>query len=346
MDFREEQRWRQVVWTGLRRLRHVFVHEPALAAGDSYWTLRLLKDYDTTLGERIRWKWVSVLDELAARGWTPPGDSLLDWGCGPGTAARAVLARWPEALRLVRLFDRSEGAYEFAVENVRREHPGVKTSGQGPAPLVLVSHVLNELTESGEQELLERLKSADSVIWVEPGTREHSRRLIRIREHFRGVFHAVAPCTHDLPCGMLDPLNETHWCHHFARPPPHVFHHAGWSRVAKELGIDVGSVPYSYLVLDKRDPPAPRAGWSRRIGYPRIYKGMAKVLDCSEAGVAERPVMQKINRPYFHDLKKGRVPTLQKWLRDERRITGVEPFGWTPPVRRASAAEPDDEASD
>jgi hypothetical protein len=326
MDFREEQRWRQVVWPGLRRLRHVFLHEPESAAGGSYWTPRLLKDYDLVLGERIRWKWNAVLEELVARGWTPPGDSLHDWGCGPGVAARAVAAHWPQALRVVRFSDRSELAVEYAGENLRREHPELRVGPAGPAPLLVVSHVLNELPEGAEQELLERLSSATAVIWVEPGTREHSRRLVRIRERLRGVFQAVAPCTHDEPCGLLAPEAERHWCHHFARPPRPVFHHAGWSRAAKELGLDIGVVPYSYLVLDKRPPPPPREGWSRRLGHARLYKGVSKVLDCSAAGLRECSVLQRMDRRYFHDLKKHRVPSLQAWRWQNGRIVGVEVF--------------------
>jgi hypothetical protein len=342
MDPREVQRWRQVNWEALRRLRHVFVHEPAVAAEGSYWSPKLLSDYDMTLGERIRWKWDDVLRGLAAQGWAPPGDSFLDWACGTGVASRALLAQWPGVFRLVRLFDRSEHAHTFAGAAVRRQDAQVKLTGQGHAPLVVVSHVLNELSTEDEVALVERLRSATSVIWVEPGTREHSRRLIAIREQLRGQFHMVAPCTHDHLCGMLVPENERHWCHHFAPSPGYVHQHGGWSRVTRELKIDISSVPYSYLVLDKRDPPAGRAGWSRRIGHARVYKGMAKILDCSAEGVREVPFMQRNDKAFYQDLRKSRAPTLMEWQRDTRgRAIGVRFPGAQPTAQAGDSVEPE-----
>ncbi|MEI9898477.1 MAG: hypothetical protein WDN28_32635 [Chthoniobacter sp.] len=88
-----------------------------------------------------------------------------------------------------------------------------------------------------------------------------------MRERLRDTFTPIAPCTHNVRCGMLTVKNAPHWCHHFARPPSAIFQDARWADFGKEIGIDLRSVPYSFLVL-ARTPSMP-AGFSRVIGEPR-----------------------------------------------------------------------------
>src|SRR5207244_1564733 len=103
-----------------------------------------------------------------------------------------------------------------------------------------------------------------------------SRRLIAIREELLGPFHVVAPCPHQGRCGLLAPGNERHWCHHFAEPPAEAFQSADWRRFSTELGIDLRSLPVSFLVLDRAMPkPSPGA---RQVGRSRRYKGYTTYL--------------------------------------------------------------------
>jgi ribosomal protein RSM22 (predicted rRNA methylase) len=172
--------------------------------------------------------------------------------------------------------------------------------------------------------LLGAARRAAEIIWVEAGTHADSRRLISVREELRAEFDIVAPCTHAARCGMLAPEAAAHWCHHFANAPSEASRDARWAQFARELGIDMRSLPYSFLVLVRRGANAePANGYSRIIGRPRDEKGHFDVLSCGEAGIEEL-VLQKRDVPDLSkQLRKGRAEPVQRWTRDERRITGA-----------------------
>jgi hypothetical protein len=266
----------------LDRLRETFLTG---STGD-YWRSRSdLDNYDFTYAQRIAWKWNAVLAELKRLNWMPPADAILDWGCGSGIAGRVVQEFF--GIKTRRVFDRSELAMNFA--------GGERWQGESPGLLVL-SHVLNEI-----QELPAAIEKADAVLWVEPGTFADSHALIAAREKLREHFHIVAPCTHREACG----ITGRDWCHFFADPPKGIMADSNWVRFAQRAGIDLRSLPYSYLVLDRR--PVTSDG-SRVIGEPRRYKGYAKVLGCDAIGVRE-VMVQKRDTPLKAIRSGSRLPS-------------------------------------
>ena len=80
-----------------------------------------------------------------------------------------------------------------------------------------------------------------------------------------------------------------------------------WARFAKIAGIDLRSLPLSYLVLDKR--VWPQHGEARIIGRPRVYKAHALLLGCDGTGVREYRQTKREAPDEFRQLKKGRIPT-------------------------------------
>ena len=80
-----------------------------------------------------------------------------------------------------------------------------------------------------------------------------------------------------------------------------------WARFAKIAGIDLRSLPLSYLVLDKRAWPQP--GEVRIIGRPRVYKAHALLLGCDSTGVREYRQTKREEPDAFRQLKKGKIPT-------------------------------------
>ena len=308
---RKRVTWETLDWQILDRLRQRFL--AGGATGEAYWTSHDdLAQYDFTYAQRIGWKWDAVLRELSLRGWQPPAGPVLDWGCGSGIAGRRVVARFgAERFGTLTVRDRSPLAERFAAEMARREFPGLTAeSSSGPYKTLLVSHVLNELDDRGRDALRALLKPAEAVLWVEPGTYADSRALIAFREELLADgFDAVAPCTHRARCGMLNAHNAPHWCHHFAEPPPDVLGDADWQAFARRAGIDLRATPYSFLVLERREPP-PDEGWTRVIGRPRVYKGYAKVLDCSREDVTDIGVQERDHKELFRGFKKDRCPTL------------------------------------
>lgn len=311
-------------WRTLDELRAAYLDGSAGTA--DYWKNdTLLRGYDATFARRIAWKWHWVFTELDRRGWSPPEGSVCDFGCGTGVAVREVLGKF-SAFTQVSLHDRSARALTFATETVRREFPAVTVSPRLPEEcgLLLVSHVLPELDDTGLAALLALAEKAQAVIFVEPGTHEVSRKLIAVREKLLPGFHPVAPCVHRAACGMLAAANERHWCHFFASPPPEVFQDGGWARFSRELGIDLRALPVSFLVMDRR-APAPAAEKSvRLIGRPREYKGHALLLGCDASGVSEKRLQKRTDTAFYKALEKNRASTLQRWTSEGTEIKQIE----------------------
>jgi hypothetical protein len=329
--------WADIDWAVLERLRGLFLSGGA--AQGPYWTSpEDLAHYDCTYGERIGWKWDAVFQELDQHGWKPSSSLMLDWGCGSGVAGRRVV-RWLGAGRVsaLRVWDHSALAADFACGAARARFPQIAVehvtpgflASDEPVGVLVISHVLNELSAAELLALRGLAAHADAILWVEPGTREVSRALIEIREQLRDRFRLVAPCTHQAACGLLAPDNARHWCHHFAPPPVGIFADSGWVKFGQRAGIDLRSLPYSFLALErmpKGQGASPAAGFSRVIGEPRVYKGYAKLLNCDAAGVTEL-VLQKRDAPeLFKFFKRPTGPLIYRWKRREGKILGGEPL--------------------
>ncbi len=320
-------------WEVLDRLRETFLTD-AKSAGPYWHTITDLEAYNLTYGERIGWKWDAVLTELSRRGWEPPvGATLLDWGCGSGVAGRRVLnAFGPANFTRLLVHDHSELAIDFAEHHGRKQFPRLDVvradvrflRGNEPIGVLVLSHVLNELDDNARAELTELCSRAQTILWVEPGTHEVSRALGGWREKLRATgLQAVAPCPHQAACGILAAGNERHWCHFFASPPTGLYADSAWVKFGQRAGIDLRSLPYSFLALDRR-PIARPAGLSRIIGAPRLYKGYAKVFNCDAGGVVELMLQKRDAPDLFKALKQGEATGLQHWTHANGRIAPGE----------------------
>ena len=339
--------WQTLDWSVLDRLRGIFL--AGQPPGAAYWTsLNALANYDFTYAQRIGWKWDAVLRELRQRGWTPPAGPLLDWGCGSGIASRRVVDFFgAERFERLRVFDRSALAMEFTAEAARAAFPRLRVeahagSESGAPGTLVISHVLNELDAAGGCELRRVIDRAEAVLWVEPGTHADSRALIALREALRDQFHVIAPCTHQASCGLLAPDNARHWCHHFAAPPPGLLADSDWVRFAQRAGLDLRSVPYSFLVLERKGrrdevTGALPEGWSRVLGEPRVYKGFARVLSCQRDGVRELELQKRVAPEIHRAFKDGRAPSLWRWKEEGQRIVGLESIAGGAPSPESKA---------
>jgi hypothetical protein len=325
-------------WEVLDRLRETFLTD-AKSAGPYWHTITDLEAYNLTYGERIGWKWDAVLAELKQRGWSPPaGAAVLDWGCGSGVAGRRVLEAFgANHFSGLRVHDHSELAMDFSEHHGRKQFPGLAVAradvrflrGNEPVGVLVLSHVLNELDESARADLAGLCARAQAILWVEPGTHEVSRALGGWREQLRAAgLNPVAPCPHPAACGVLAPGNERHWCHFFAAPPASLYADSNWVKFGQRAGIDLRSLPYCFLALDRR-PAAPPAGLSRLVGTTRLYKGYAKVFNCDAGGVQELMLQKRDAPELFKALKQGEAPGLQRWTHANGRIDPIPPPGGT-----------------
>ncbi len=272
---------------------------------------RELALYDVTFGARIGWKWRAVMSEMALRAIAPPRGTLLDWGCGTGVASRAwIEAHGPEGQRVL-LWDASHAAQEFAAQRLRARWPALDVQVLHTAPtdvpdVLLLSHVLSELEDAAFDALVDFAAQARFVTWVEPGSHAIARRLGGARERLRAMeLVPLAPCPHTGACGVLAPGHERDWCHHMAPPAPEAFTTRLWNQVARELGIDLRSLPYSFLVMG-RDPQAPvPPGLARILGRPRLEKGRALVDVCRAEGLSTLRLLERTDKRLFRTLDRA-----------------------------------------
>jgi len=296
-------------WRRLAELRESFLAAEGGAAADSYWRSRRdFELYDATFAARIGWKWDAVLRELALRGRSPRGATVVDWGCGTGIAARRFVAS-VAGVKHVHLCDRSKQATWFARDALAANDPQLALTlhaplADEPIDVLLASHVVGELAPQALDELLALAARARTVILVEAGSRPVSRALGAVRERLKGVFDVLAPCTHAASCGLLAQGREQDWCHFFARPPAEAFTSSFWRRFSDELGIDLRALPYSFVALERRSTPLPPRG-ARILGRPRLLKGRALLECCDASGVAARTLFERDAKPLFKRLDRS-----------------------------------------
>ena len=319
-------------WDRLARLRRSFLDASGSTTGvalPDYWTSRRdLEIYDATFGARIGWKWNAVLDEIARRGLDVPSGTIVDWGAGTGVASRAFLRRFGAEGREVHLLDRSSDARRHAAERLRAEHPTCSVVEKPPerADVLLASHVLDELDTAGLDDLLVAASRARFFVWIESGAKSASRALSHARDRLLDTLDPLLPCTHRERCGVLVEGHESDWCHHFATPAPESFTTNHWRTFSRTLGIDLRSLPYSYLVARARDAsPLPFAGACRRLGTGRTEKGRASFLVCDASGVRTCEILERTDKRFVKALREGEEERLLDVEERDGRVVHVAP---------------------
>jgi hypothetical protein len=325
--------WSELDWSALDRLRDGFLS--GSAANGPYWrSLTDLASYDFTYAERIGWKWDAVLAELQRRQWNPPSRALLDWGCGSGVAGRRTLDAFGASnFDTLQVWDHSPLARQFAVTAAREKFPNLSVAefdprdSSAPVGTILLSHVLNELPATARAELLALVERADAVIWIEPGTHAVSRDLASLRDQLREQFTIIAPCTHALNCPLIDPKNERHWCHYFAPAPSGIYADSNWVKFGQRAGVDLRSLPYSVLVLEKKTlraeiPLPPDA--SRVLGRLRVHKAHTDLLACDASGLNDLKLFKRTDPALHKKLDRDPPIPLYRFERDAEKITAAE----------------------
>lgn len=305
-------------WQRLRVLRARFLTD----ASQEYWTPRDLELYDATFAQRIGWKWDSALRELDRAGWKPKSQRFLDWGCGSGIAGRAV-AEW-SGIREASVFDQSPAAMAFASTRLRAMGLAASPNRKREIPegtLLLISHVAGELSETELSALAAYAAGAAEILWVEPGSREISRRLTAVHDELQKLgHHLIAPCTHDRVCPMN--ASERDWCHFFAKPPSEIFQSAFWREFSTRMEIDLRALPYSFLATS-RAPAVWPTGAERLIGRPRVLKAQCELLCCGDEGLTTRVLQKRDSTELFRALTRDDLDGAFVWQRDPSRTGRV-----------------------
>jgi hypothetical protein len=134
----------------------------------------------------------------------------------------------------------------------------------------------------------------------------------------------IAPCTHTHACPILTPGHERHWCHFFAPPPPEIFADSEWVKFGQRAGIDLRSLPYAFLALDRAResvPPPDSTDLGRVIGRPEHFKPYARLLNCDATGLAELELPKRADPALFKQLERTKSPLVYHWQHDGKKIT-------------------------
>ncbi len=163
------------------------------------------------------------------------------------------------------------------------------TTGGGRFDLVVAANVLCELMRESPDGLerakdlvlatvREVLHPAGAIILLEPGLKETSRNLHRLRDHLlsTGTLHVHAPCLHEDGCPAL--ATKRDWC----------IADVGWEPPAlvatldRLTGLRKGSLKFSYLLLSPEAPPDPGPAIWRVVSDVLDLKGERRVYLCAQ----------------------------------------------------------------
>ncbi|MBK9313173.1 MAG: rRNA methyltransferase [Acidobacteria bacterium] len=213
-------------------------------------------------------------------------ESLLDLGCGPGSALWAAIETFDE-LKKATLYDRdphlirlgktlAANGDNLVLQNADWQIRDIRSSLLPPHQLVVCSYSLGEVGSKGVPGVLQRAWEATetAIIIIEPGTKRGFGLIRELRETLiEWGANLLAPCPHDRAC----PMGADDWCHFAERVERTSLH-----RYLKlgERGHE--DEKYSYIIAAKQ--PGQRVP-ARVIRHPRRHSGFAQLTICGSDGI-------------------------------------------------------------
>ncbi len=309
----------------LQRLREVFLESKGET--QPYWRdLEDLDVYDSVFGARLGEKWRAVWEEILPGKTFPAINHLVDFGCGSARASRETLKSFPN-IKTIHLVDHSDFALSWSEACLQEKFPEVEVKksstleGVDKNSWLLVSHVVNEMSV-GEVEILKaQAKEFLGFVWVEPGTPQHSKQLVQLRENFfkEGKRkNILGPCPQGTrECPLANGKSDD-WCHSFTQVQSDLHQDGEFNKAIKSLGIDNRSVPFSYLAVARNienSSPKIMPSQGRVIGRPRVYKGFVKFLCCDgRLGLQELRFQKRESNEVFKAFKDDKIRYLNNFI--------------------------------
>lgn len=224
--------------------------------------------------------------------------SILDIGCGPGTAAWGGLDAWPSITKAT-LIDRNARLLDLARELGSSRRTGLdfiqgemaKSVATSPsADVVMASYALTEIPPANLTGILSALwdRTGKMLVIVEPGTVAGFQRILAYRDFLLAQdAHIIAPCSHEGPCPLA---GHDRWCHFGVRLPRSRDH-----LLVKDANVPFEDEKFSYLVAGK-DTGGARG--RRILATPKVTKAAISLTLCAPERVEERSVARRDKNAY------------------------------------------------
>lgn len=215
-------------------------------------------------------------------------NSILDWGCGIGTASLA-LSQYFHNLECF-LIEQDKQAENYAVQFIKHFHPN-NSIHQNILPknvdLSIFSYSLGETT-NWQNTLDEIWDKTNYLMIIEPGTTMHFQRLLQIRNYMltKVNAHLLGPCCHAKQCPLQDD-----WCHFSTNVPRSKEH-----RLLKRGQRGFEHEAYSYMFFSKTFKK--ESDFARLIAPPRIHGGHVDLRICTKDGDIFTTTISKSHHEY------------------------------------------------
>ena len=240
--------------------------------------------------------------EDAAPNFQP--QTLIDLGCGPGTALWAAADTWG-SLASAEMVEasgaiRSVGEKLAASGSVKNHWQAGDVTGKIPAlasaDLVTLAYVLDELPPTTIAAVTEKLwdLTKGMLVVIEPGTPAGWQRILTVRDKLRSLgAHLVAPCMHAEDCPIVAP----DWCHFSRRVARSRVH-----RMAKGAEVPWEDEKYIFIAAS-REPVSPVG--DRVLAPPRVNGGVGRVKLCRKDGTAAELTFSKRDGEAFKEIRRA-----------------------------------------
>jgi len=231
-------------------------------------------------------------------------ETLIDLGCGPGTALWAAADTWGslssaemvEASGAIRSVGEKLAASGSVKSHWQAGDVTAKIPALGPADLVTLAYVLDELPPATIGTVTEKLWTLTKgmLVVIEPGTPAGWQRILAVRDKLRSLgAHLVAPCMHAENCPIVAP----DWCHFSRRVARSRVH-----RLAK--GAEVPWEDEKYIFIAASREPVSLVG-DRVLSPPRVNGGVGRVKLCRTDGTAAELTLSKRDGEAFKHIRRA-----------------------------------------
>lgn len=231
-------------------------------------------------------------------------ETLIDLGCGPGTALWAAADTWAsltsaemvEASGAIRSVGERLSAFGSVKSHWQAGDVTAKIPALDAADLVTLAYVLDELPPATLGTITEKLwgLTKGMQVIVEPGTPAGWQRILVVRDKLRSLgAHLVAPCVHHQDC----PIAAPDWCHFSRRVARSRVH-----RLTKGAEVPWEDEKYIFIAAS-RDPIA--VSGSRVLSPPRVNGGVGRVKLCRTDGTAAELTLSKRDGDAFKDIRRA-----------------------------------------